>query len=503
VKIKATMAARIAAWLTVLLLGLATPAAASAAGDRCTALVAADFSQVEDAPGKVLSATTVVGKGDLPAYCEVVGYAWRNVRFRVRMPLAGWNGKLVVLGTGGQAGGFMPDDPQSSISPSGSALRQGFATATHDGGHVSGETDAIWSFHNEPALLDYGFRAPHVAGLIARAVVQRAYGRPARRVYFSGCSNGGREALQMAQRYPYDYDGIIAGAPSMRWSDLFLNLYWFANRLYGPKAVLDKSALRILHAYVLAQCDRLDGKADGILDDPRRCHVDLTSVTCPALKSAPCLTPAQAEAAREIYAGPHDSSGRLIAPSSAMPGSELVWASFAGIETYPPSVLRYQSFMPAPGPDFVPDEAHLADYARRSGGSDAILSATNPDLRRFRDNGGRLLSFMGWNDPVGGIQATLDYHAVVERVFGGAAATRDFYRLFMVPGMNHCGGGDGASQIDWLAALDDWVDRGKAPDSVSGYHPDDAGRPAFVRAVAPFLSETPRGTRSEPKAGRR
>jgi feruloyl esterase len=149
----------------------------------------------------------------------------------------------------------------------------------------------------------------------------------------------------------------------------------------------------------------------------------------------------------------------------------------------------------------MPDEAHLADYARRSAGSDAILSATNPDLRRFRDNGGKLLSFMGWNDPVGGIRMTLDYHAVVERVSGGAAATAEFYRLFMVPGMNHCGGGDGASQIDWLAALDAWVDRGKAPDSVTGYHPAAAGQPAFVRTVAPFASDASPKAAPEPGEG--
>ena len=174
-----------------------------------------------------------------------------------------------------------------------------------------------------------------------------------------------------------------------------------------------------------------------------------------------------------------------------MPGSELVWGDFAGIESYPPSVFRYQSFMPAAGPAFMPDEAQLGDYIRRSGGSDAIISATNPDLRRFRDNGGKLLSFMGWNDPLGGIRETIDYHATVERVMGGRTATLDFYRLFMVPGMNHCAGGDGASQIDWVAALDQWVDGHKAPDAISGYHPDADGKPAFYRTVAPLRSDNP------------
>jgi feruloyl esterase len=453
---------------------------------QCDALVQSNLSQVEDAPAQVVNAKVIEGAADLPSYCEVIGYSWRNVEFRVRLPLSDWNGKLVVFGTGGQAGDFMPDDPKSSVSLSGSALRRGYATATHNGGHVSSQTDAQWSYQNESALLDYGFRAPHVAGLSARAVVRQFYGQVARHVYFSGCSNGGREALQMAQRYPYDYDGIIAGAPSMRWSDLFVNLYWFTNRVYGSHAVLDGSALELLHRYMLDRCDRIDGKLDGILDDPRKCQIDLGPITCKAGAAAHCLTPAQAKAAREIYDGPHDRTGRPIAQSSAMPGSELVWNQFSGIESYPVSVFRWQSFMPAAGPDFTPDESQLADYVRRSGGSDAIVSATNPDLRRFRDNGGKLLSYMGWNDPIGGIRETLDYHSIVERVMGGPEATRNFYLLFMIPGMNHCSGGEGASQIDWLAALDNWVDAHKPPEAISGFHPDADGKPAFFRTFAPL-----------------
>ena len=461
---------------------------AALTGAKCAALAGTDFSQVEDAPGEVMAAKVVTGEEDLPSYCEVIGHTWRDVRFRVRMPSTGWNGKLVVFGTGGQAGDFLPDDPASPVSSSGSALRQGFATATHNGGHVSSQTDAAWSYQNESALLDYGFRAPHVAGLIARAIVRESYDRAARRAYFSGCSNGGREALQMAQRYPYDYDGIVAGAPSMRWSDLFVHLYWFTNRVYGGNAVLDSSVLQLLHKHVLNRCDRIDGRLDGILDDPRQCQVDLEPITCKSGVSGNCLSPAQAKAAREIYDGPHDSAGR-IGYSSAMPGSELVWDDFAGIEVYPPSVFRYQSFMPAAGPAFNPAESQLRDYARRSGGSDAILSASNPDLRRFRDNGGKLLSYMGWNDPLGGIHETIDYYSTVERVIGDRQATQDFYRLFMVPGMNHCSGGDGAYQIDWLAALDAWVDAQTAPDTITGYRPDADGKPAFVRTISPLRAE--------------
>lgn len=448
---------------------------------ECEALAAADFSGVEDAPAKILSATVVAAVGATPSYCEVTGYAWRNVQFRVRLPMTGWNGKLVVFGTGGQAGSFYAQDAQ--------ALEQGYATATHNGGHTSTMLDAQWAYQDESALLDYAYRAPHVAGVIAKAVVRQSYGRAARLAYFAGCSNGGREALQMAQRYPFDFDGIIAGDPSMRFSELFFHLYWLTNRVYGPKAPLDRDAINLLHRHVLDQCDRIDGRADGIIDDPRKCHVDLAPIACKSGASTNCLSPAQSKAAREIYDGPRDASGRQVAYSSAMPGSELAWQSYAGIESYPLSVFRYQTFMPAAGPSFVPDERLLGEYAKRAGGSDALLNSTNPDLRRFRDNGGKLLSYMGWNDPIGGVRETIDYHEMVERVIGGREATADFYRLFMVPGMNHCSGGDGAYQIDWLTALDKWVDSHQAPDSIPGHHPKPDGSPAFSRAVTPLRTD--------------
>lgn len=472
-------------------LGVSTPAmsqpgavTSGLTNTGCEAIASEDFLKVEDAPATIFSAQTISGVDGSPSYCEVVGYAWRNVQFRVRLPAAGWNGKLVVLGTGGQAGSFMPDDPASPTSSSGQALRQGYATATHNGGHISSFTDALWAYNNDSALLDYAYRAPHVAGLIARAVVRHAYGSAPRRVYFSGCSNGGREALQMAQKYPYDYDGIIAGAPSLRWSSLFFQLYWLNNRTYGPNASLDEAALSTLHNFVIENCDNLDGKKDGILDDPRRCKVPLEIITCKPGENANCLSASQAKAAAEIYDGPRDRQGKSIAPSSAMPGSELTWRNYAIAASYPQSVFRFLTFTPAVGPAFVPDEALLGDYAKRTGGSDGVLSADNPDLRKFRDNGGKLLSYMGWNDVIGGVRDTLDYHATVERLMGGPQATLDFYRLFMVPGMNHCSGG--GLEVDWLSTLDAWVDKGKQPDRISGPQADPVGTSTVIRTVTPI-----------------
>ncbi|KRB80689.1 hypothetical protein ASE00_16775 [Sphingomonas sp. Root710] len=481
------------AFLIFAIMGSPVAVAASAqppaTADRpgCAELARSDLSKLRDAPAIILSARLVKPAAGVPNYCEVKGYGWRNVEFRVRFPIERWNGKLVVFGTGGQAGSIDVDDPVIRDSRTGAALRKGYATAEHNGGHLSGGLDAQWSYDNESALLDYGFRAPHVAGLVAREIVRRAFNSPAVRVYYSGCSNGGREALQMAQKYPYEYDGIIAAAPSLFWSDQFVALGWAGRRFAGPNPVLNDAALRTLHAAVIAQCDHLDGRRDAILEDPRRCRPDLAKIACQAKAESGCLTQDQIRVAQEIYDGPRTPEGKVIASSSAMPGSELTWSTFSIVGPYSDSVMRFQTFTPPAGPDFVPDENQLADYVRRAGASDAIIAATNPDLRRFKANGGKLLSFMGWSDAIGGIAATIDYYRTVERLMGGRKDTQDFYRLFMIPGMNHCTGGDGAYDVDWLDILDAWVSRDVAPDVVRAVHPDADGKPVFSREIKPFV----------------
>jgi len=461
----------------------ANKAALGQPGEQCAKLHTADFSLTEDAPAEITAATPVKGSGAMPNTCVVEGVVWPNVRFRVEFPLTGWNGKMLVVGSGGQAGTIMtPQDYDKYKFNSKALLPQGYAFVGHDSGHS--EAGAKWGWHNPSAEIDYGFRGGHVAGLIGKEVLRTFYGRRPARSYYHSCSNGGREALMMAQRYPWDYDGIVAGAPSLAYSSLFVRYYAFVELMKDrSRSGFDGHAASALHKSVLEQCDALDGKKDGILEDPRQCKVDFSRVLCKQGAAEDCLTAHQVDIARQIYAGPRRPDGSQIAPSSAMPGSELTWEIWAN-SNYPAEVFRYLAFDPAPGPGWTPDPSKLGEYSRRMGLMDSLFSAVNPDLRQFKANGGKLLSYYGWNDVMGGLRENVDYYETTERVMGGPQKTRDFYRLFMIPGMNHCFGGDGVSAFDYIGALDSWVEQGKAPDVLTGYHPGADGSPEFTRDVA-------------------
>lgn len=459
-------------------------------GSDCAELRYADFSKVDEAITQITEARPVEAANGAPAHCLVEGYVWRSTRFRLRFPLTEWSGKMVFIGGGGQLGS-LPNEG-STGGRSAALLQKNYATVAHDGGHFSTITDAKWAYNNEPAQIDFGFRSAHLVTVASKAVLKTFFGRGPDRAYFNGCSNSGREAMMMVQRFPLDYDGVIAGAPSMAVTDLFINMYWASNLLRDQSRTgFDMAAARTLNAGVVAQCDKLDGTADGILEDPRRCKVDFKPLLCKDVAAEGCLTPRQADIARQIYEGPRTPDGQQIAPSSAYPGSEISWIAFITPRwtiDYPNEVLRYSAFSPAPGPNWTPDPAQIADYATRMGVSESLAGATNPDIRKFKARGGKLLAYYGWNDAFGGANAISDYYETAERVMGGEKATQDFFRLFMVPGMDHCGGGVGAYAIDWLDVLDKWVTAGVAPESVTGVHPGPDGKPQFTRTIRPYRS---------------
>ncbi|SEJ72299.1 feruloyl esterase [Sphingobium sp. AP50] len=464
-------------------------------GADCAELRYTDFSRTDDAITQITLARPIAAEKGVPAVCEVEGYVWRQTRFRLRFPLQNWNGKIYVQGTGGQAGG-LPNDT-SSTGRGAEPLRRGFASVSHNGGHYSTITDAQWSYNDGDAQIDSGFRGPHAVTMASKAIVKHFFGRPAEHTYYDGCSNGGREAMMMAQRFPYDFDGIIAGAPSIAVRDIFVNMYWIAELMRDQsRAGFDMAAAKTLHSSVIAQCDKLDGKIDKIMERPRECKVDFTPIICKQGPTENCLTPHQVDIARKIYEGPRDKDGKQIAPSSAFPGSEISWVSFITPRwtiDYANDFFRYSAFSPAPGPNWKPDPSKLAEYAKRMGVIEGTSAALNPDLRQFKANGGKLISYYGWNDAFGGSRSVIDYYEAAERVSGGLKNTQEFFRLFMVPGMDHCGGGEGASVFDWLTALDTWVVDGKAPDSMTGFHPGPEGKPEFTRTVLTYKSR-PFGT---------
>ncbi len=420
--------------------------------------------------------------------CVVEGIANPQIHFRLILPTRNWNGKILEIGNAAMAG-YVPRD--FSVSGAANPVASGYAVIVTDGGHSANPLEAKWADQNLPALIDYSFRAVHIGALTGKALVKQAYGLPARLAYFAGCSNGGREALKLAQDFPADFDGIIAGAPSMRMANIYLNLYWMGKNIGAARqgGAFRPEALKLLHANAVKLCSKVSGLSHGNLVHPERCTVTIDHLACSADTSQTnCLTAQEVADAKAAYRGPERRDGSLVAPASALPGSELEWGvmAFPPMARYPLDVYRYIAFGAPPSPGWNGDQPDLETYPAAMMSTESLWSATNPDLRAFKARGGKLLSYMGWNDAVGGVHDTVDYYRTTRRTMGGPAQTSDFYRLFMVPGMGHCTGGSGAYQINYLSYLERWIEEGKPPASLRGKHPAAAGQEAFEEAIPPF-----------------
>ncbi|HPF26996.1 MAG TPA: tannase/feruloyl esterase family alpha/beta hydrolase, partial [Steroidobacteraceae bacterium] len=348
------------------------------------------------------------------------------------------------------------------------------------------------------AEFDFAFRSTYVTTLIGKAIAGRYFERGVQRTYFDGCSTGGRQALVAAQRFPEQFDGIIVGAPAVSEAGNGIPGIWalrtLASAPSGGPSLLTAANVRQLHGLMMQRCDELDGLADGILNDPRDCRVDPSELACEADAGADCWSAAQVAAARKLYQGAQDSKGRALTPGGLQRGSELNWipayvAEDGALGFYGPfmaDLVRYLSFAEDPGPawtlnqfDFDRDPPRFLSLAQ------LFYVSYNPNLRRARDHGTKIIHYHGWNDQSIIPGTSLDYYELVAQTMGGTTATQDFYRLFMVPGMNHCEGGVGATEIDYLTALEAWVEAGKAPGSLLGTHRAD-GIAKFQRPVFPY-----------------
>ncbi len=430
---------------------------------------------------------------EVPARCVVKGVARptsdSEIKFEVWLPAAGWNGMYQQAGNGGWAGAI---PTQSLISP----LRHGYATAATDDGHSSVAPGASWATGHPEKLVDFGYRAVHETGLQAKAIVRAFYGKDPARSYFAGCSDGGREALMEAQRYPQDFDGIVAGAPANNWSRLFAGFVWNEQALLNdPAGNVPPSKLPVIQKAVLSACDALDGVKDGLIEDPRACHFDPAVLTCKAGDNAECLTAPQVEAVRKIYSGPRNPrTGAQIFPgyppgTEAAPATWSLWIApaqpqaavqFAFGNSFYADVVFENPKWDFRTMNFDKDVA-LGD---EKGGS--ILNSTSPDLRAFRAHGGKLIQYHGWGDAAISPLSSIDYYGRVQTMLAKdpGVGVQDFYRLFLVPGMGHCGGGVGPNSFgnvfesgrnatgdpehDVVSALDRWVEKGKAPDKIIG-----------------------------------
>lgn len=416
---------------------------------------------------------------DLPQFCRVAATSKPAVSFEVWLPLTGWNGKFQGVGNGANAGAI-------GYEAMAQALRRGYAVASTDTGHATTNgRDARWAMGRPDLVIDFAYRGLHITTEHAKAVVRAFYGQPPARSYYVGCSTGGRQGLMEAQRFPEDYDGLIAGAPAANWTRFQAGGHLWAVLALNkdPESYVPASKLPLIEKAVNASCDAADGVADGVLNDPRLCRFDAQALACTAGQDpSSCLTAKQAAAVNNIWSGPRNSKGEQIYPPY-MRGAEAAggWASYTTGKgplsgnhwEQAENTLRYMVFE-NPAWDF-----RSFDYDRDMAYADAKLAQTmnafDPDLSRLRKRGGKLLLYHGWNDPSISPQNTVNYYesAVArwrEQEGAGPQATADFIRLFMVPGMLHCSGGPGTDRFDALAALEAWVERGEAPETMPASH---------------------------------
>ncbi len=428
---------------------------------------------------------------DAPARCVVQAAAHptsdSDIKFEVWMPADAWNGKYQQVGNGGWAGAI----PVPSLT---AAVRRGYAAAGTDDGHSGGTTaGAGWVVGHPEKLIDFGYRALRETTVNAKVIIRAFYGRDPQRSYFTGCSDGGREALMEAQRFPDDFDGIVAGAPANDWSHHFTGFIWNEQALLNdPASKIPASKLPLIQQGALAACDALDGVKDGLIEDPRRCHFDPAVLTCKNADGPDCLTAAQVTALRKIYAGPvNPRTGRQIYPGYPA-GTEAVnggWAAWiiGGIQSFFGNTYYGQAVFEDPKWDFRKfDFDSDVEYGDQKAG--VFLNSNSPDLRSFRARGGKLIQYHGWGDAAIAPMGSIEYYERVRAFLSKYPDPRSdtskpidgFYRLFMVPGMGHCAGGSGPNSFgngdrvvspspenDLVSALDAWVEKGTAPQRIT------------------------------------
>lgn len=468
-------------------------AVAGASAEACAALAGLQFGPAEitaaefiaeewTSPEVVWGAATVA----LP-FCRVSGLVEPAINFEVWLPPAegdnAWNGKLNGVGNGGLAG-------ELNYPAMAAALERGYAAVSTDTGHTGFLGDGSWALDRPDLLVDFGYRAVHEMTRAAKAVSEAFYGETPAYSYFTGCSGGGQQAMSEAQRYPADYDGIVAGAPAMFPTHMWpgeLYVAWVTHR--SEENMIPEEKLTLINDAVLAACDADDGVEDGVLGDPRQCTFDPASLLCEGEDAADCLTADQVDSLQLIYQGLQDpTTGEQFWPPYEM-GSELQWPGHI-FEPFsiPPSYFQY---MVLEDPEWDWTAFDFTDPANFELMRDAhyrlgpILNATETDLTAFKELGGKLILWHGWNDQNIAPRNSINYYEDVTEAMGGEENTMDFLRLFMIPGMEHCVGGPGTDTFDALGALEQWVENGEAPEMIEAAHLTD-GEVTVTRPLCPY-----------------
>ena len=465
------------------------------AGMACESLAGLSLPDTTITLAAVVPAGTFDPPGATPPIavtaCRVTGSirptADSDIRFEVWMPVAGWNGKFLSAGEGGYAGAI-------NYGGINGALVRGYAGGSTDTGHVGGTADFAPGYPEK--VTDFGWRAKHLQAARSKDLIRAFYGAPARHSYFSSCSNGGRQALHEIQRFPEDYDGVIVGAPANNWTHHFAGFVWNEQALWNTAGGwMAQSKLQAVQAKTLEQCDALDGVRDGVAEDPRRCSFDPASLACAAGTDGPsCLTPAQVSAVRKIRSGPRNPrTGAQIYPGyfTSAAGEAASWPAWITGPNVPGGSIqgffgnaffgRIVHEIPAPGVWDFSTFNFDSDMAFADAKTEHTMNATETNLSAFtRTNPrGKIIMWHGWEDPAISALDAVDYY---EKVVRANEDAKDFFRLFMVPGMLHCGGGPGPNAFgqnlaqsrplsnspehDVLSALERWVEEGVAPKSI-------------------------------------
>ena len=415
----------------------------------------------------------------LPAFCRITGVmrptADSIIRFEVWLPEHDWNGRFVGAGNGGFAGSIWYDEFANY-------LKRNFAVAGSDAGHQAEATDASWAYQHPEKVKDFGWRAVHLTRLRAGEIIAAYYGKHDDKAYFDSCSDGGREALMEAQRFPDDYNGILAGAPANAWSTMLGSAVRIIQaRQLDPRAYFSDLKLPAIQKASLDACDSLDGVKDGILNDPSKCHFDPQVLLCKEEDTLDCLTAPQIQTLRSIYNGATDRQGKTSFPGFT-PGDETGWREWLiGQDPTGPSGFRYVEnyfrYIVTEDPKWNALTADATESLRQSHEKAAAdLDSTNPDIGKFAARGGKLILYHGWNDQAISPWNTIDYYKSVQEQMGTAKAD-SFLRLYMAPGVEHCVGGPGpsffgqfglatakGSKYGLFDSLVDWVEKG-SPDN--------------------------------------
>ncbi|MDX3904526.1 MAG: tannase/feruloyl esterase family alpha/beta hydrolase [Pigmentiphaga sp.] len=491
-------------------------------GSVARACQAEDFADVQIAGARITGVSSIPAGtyrpadsrqdlDGLPAFCRIDAVATPTASSQINFQLwvpegAAWNGKLVATGNGGYS-------PALSYGDMAYAMRQGYAVLGGDTGHQT--EDMLWGVNNPEKIIDWGTRSINAITTSGKQLLTELRGTAASRAYFLGCSTGGHQGFAEAQRYPEDFDGIIAGAPGNNRTALNIEFMWRfrSNRPTNDNLTqfLTPAKLRLITDRAVAACDALDGVTDGVIDDPRACTADkfdVASLQCTGGDAADCLTADQLAAARNIYQGPRNPRTNAQLYPGWPVGSESGWSGYMGsTEPVRADFWRYWVFDDPQWNwwtfDFDRDVSYA--YAKIA----PLVDQTSADLSAFKAAGGKLMIYHGWSDPVVSAYDSIGYYDRVLAAQGSRTALDEFYRLFLVPGMGHCSGGPGATSLraegdaapdpsrDLLAAMDRWVEQGTPPDDFVAARMA-AGSVQRTRPLCPYPTQAVYGGSGDP-----